>query len=119
VYVVDYKSTSKAEEVNINSPWQIAYKRQVEIYQWLLRKNGLNISNIGYFVYCNGKTDAAAFDAKLEFDIKIIPYEGDDSWVEEKIINAHKCLMADDIPLAGKDCDYCAYRRAAQKHESF
>jgi len=118
IYVVDYKSTSKTEEVNIDAAWQIAYKRQIEIYQWLLRKNGLKVGNTGYFVYCNGKTDAAAFDARLEFDVKIIPYEGDDSWVEQKIIEAHKCLMAESIPPAEDNCDYCAYRKAAQKHES-
>lgn len=119
IYVVDYKSTSKAEEVNIDATWQIAYKRQMEIYQWLLRKNGLRVANVGYFVYCNGKTDVLAFDGKLEFDIKIIPYEGDDSWVEQKIIEAHMCLMAKELPPFSQNCDYCAYRQAARKHESF
>jgi hypothetical protein len=35
--VVDYKSTSKNERItNINNDWQQSYKRQMEIYQWLL-----------------------------------------------------------------------------------
>jgi hypothetical protein len=34
-YVVDYKATSKADEVSLDADWQIAYKRQVEFYQWL------------------------------------------------------------------------------------
>ncbi|MDD3472524.1 MAG: PD-(D/E)XK nuclease family protein, partial [Syntrophaceae bacterium] len=33
--IVDYKSTSKKEEVNLDADWQIAYKRQMELYQWL------------------------------------------------------------------------------------
>src|SRR3989304_8857321 len=70
--IVDYKATSKEEEVNLDAEWQIGYKRQMEIYQWLFRKNGFRVSPTGYFVYCNGKTDRAAFDAKLEFDIKLI-----------------------------------------------
>jgi RecB family exonuclease len=37
VYVVDYKSTSKEEKVTLDADWQISYKRQMEIYQWLLR----------------------------------------------------------------------------------
>ncbi|SVC45005.1 uncharacterized protein METZ01_LOCUS297859, partial [marine metagenome] len=53
--VVDYKATSKKDKVNINAPWQRAYKRQMEFYQWLLRQNGFQVSNRGYFVYCNGK----------------------------------------------------------------
>ena len=36
--VVDYKSTAKAGEVNIDADWQISYKRQMEFYQWLLRR---------------------------------------------------------------------------------
>ena len=38
--VVDYKSTSKAGEVTIDAAWQIGYKRQMEFYQYLLRRNG-------------------------------------------------------------------------------
>ena len=51
--VVDYKATSKDGEVSLNAPWQISYKRQVEIYQWLLRKNGFDVQDTAYFVYCN------------------------------------------------------------------
>ena len=112
--VVDYKSTSKNGEVNIDAEWQIGYKRQMEVYQWLLRKNGFIVSETGYFVYCNGDTDKEAFDGKLEFDIKIIPYTGNDSWIEGTLVGAHKCLSGDKISVAGKDCDYCRYVKAAQ-----
>jgi len=110
--IVDYKATSKDEEVSLDADWQIGYKRQMEIYQWLFRKNGFKVSKTGYFVYCNGNTDKEAFDGKLEFDIKVIPYEGDDSWVEKAIIDAHKCLNSEKIPEAGTDCDYCKYVKA-------
>jgi hypothetical protein len=116
--VVDYKSTSKnGKIIELNNGWQISYKRQMEIYQWLLRKNGFQVSNIGYFVYCNGRTDKKAFDGRLEFEITIIGYEGDDSWIEEKLIAAHECLMSDKLPVSSKDCDFCAYRKAAGKVE--
>ena len=108
--VVDYKSTSKEEKIEaLDKDWQIGYKRQMEIYQWLLRQNGHKVSDTGYFVYCNGIKDKKAFDAKLEFDITLIAYEGNDNWVEKAIVDAHKCLMGDQIPRAGSDCDYCAY----------
>ena len=55
--VVDYKSTAKNGEVSLNADWQISYKRQMEIYQWLLRQNGLDVDPTGWFVYCNGKLD--------------------------------------------------------------
>ncbi|MCA9344916.1 PD-(D/E)XK nuclease family protein, partial [Candidatus Saccharibacteria bacterium] len=49
--VVDYKATAKDKPVSIDSDWQISYKRQLEVYQWLLRSNGYKVSDIGYFVY--------------------------------------------------------------------
>ena len=84
----------------------------MEIYQWLFRKNGFKVSKTGYFVYCNGITDVAAFDGKLEFDIKLLPYKGDDSWVAGVIKDIHKCLSSAKIPKAGEDCDYCKYVEA-------
>ena len=111
--VVDYKATSKAEEIKeLDKDWQDGYKRQMEIYQWLLRKNGLKVSDTGYFVYCNGITDKDAFDAKLEFAITLIAYKGDDSWVESTIGDAKKCLTSNSIPEADEDCDYCNYVEA-------
>ena len=115
--IVDYKATSKDAEVTLDADWQIGYKRQMEVYQWLFRKNGFNVSSTGYFVYCNGKTDKEAFDGKLEFDIKLLAYTGDDSWVEKTVLDAIECLKSDQIPSSGDDCDYCKYRKAVGQFE--
>jgi len=115
--IVDYKATSKKEEVTLDADWQIGYKRQMEIYQWLFRKNGFRVSSTGYFVYCNGNTDREAFDGKLEFDIKIIPYVGDDSWVEKTVYEAIECLKSVSLPDAGEECDFCKYRKAVKVYE--
>lgn len=118
LYVVDYKATSKNEEITkLDQDWQISYKRQMEIYQWLLRQNGFKVSDTGYFVYCNGRTDAEAFDGRLEFDINLVEYEGNDSWVENAIIASHKCLKSAKMPKTGETCDFCAYREAVKKVE--
>ena len=115
--IVDYKATSKDGEVTLDADWQIGYKRQMEIYQWLFRKNGFSVSDTGYFVYCNGDADKEAFDGKLEFDVKLIPYEGDDSWVDQAILDAHACLSSGLIPEANPDCDYCTYLSAMREIE--
>lgn len=115
--VVDYKATAKAEEVTeLNKEWQDSYKRQMEVYQWLLRSNGYEVSNTGYFVYCNGIADAEAFDQKLEFRVNLISYEGDDSWIEKTILDIHECLKADVIPEANPECDYCNYIKSVNKN---
>ncbi len=115
--VVDYKSTAKDGQVNIDAPWQISYKRQMEVYQWLLRQNEFPVSNTGYFVYANGKTDAEAFDARLEFDVTVLPYTGKADWVEGTLADIKACLMSETIPDTGDDCDYCQYRFAAWDEE--
>jgi hypothetical protein len=110
LYVVDYKATSKNGKIEaLDQDWQIGYKRQMEMYQWLLRQNGFKVSNTGYFVYCNGITDKEAFDSKLEFDVTLIPYEGNDEWVEGAIKDLYECLNQEQIPESGEDCDYCDY----------
>ncbi|MDD5449410.1 MAG: PD-(D/E)XK nuclease family protein [Candidatus Omnitrophica bacterium] len=114
--VVDYKATAKTEEIiALDKDWQDGYKRQMEIYQWLLRQNGYKISKTGYFVYCNGRLAAEKFDGKLEFDITIIPYEGNDGWVENTVKDIHSCLNSNEIPSADEDCDYCAYIDSANE----
>jgi len=115
--IVDYKATAKDGEVTLDADWQIGYKRQMEIYQWLFRKNGFKVSKTGYFVYCNGDTDKKAFDAKLEFDIKLLPYVGDDSWVEGVIFDVIECLKSSKLPNPGEDCDFCKYRKAVNEFE--
>lgn len=112
LHIVDYKSTAKDSEVNLDADWQDGYKRQMEVYQWLFRQNGFKVSDTGYFVYANGKRDRKAFDAKLEFDIKLIPYTGSDNWIEPTLEKIKACLESDSIPPASKSCDYCNYTEA-------
>ena len=50
--IVDYKATSKDGEMGIDADWQLGYRRQMEIYQSLFRKNGFKVNKLGYFVYC-------------------------------------------------------------------
>jgi len=116
--VVDYKATSKNGVVDLDAEWQIGYKRQAEVYQWLLRKNGFKVSNTAYFVYCNAKKDLERFDKQLIFDISVLPYHGDDSWVEIAIMEAYQCLQSNAIPSVEESCDYCQYWSAVNKHIS-
>lgn len=114
--VVDYKATSKNEKIiALDQEWQDGYKRQMEIYIWLLRHKGFDVSDTGYFVYCNGLRDKKAFDAKLEFEVTLISHKGNDNWVEPAIVAAHKCLCSEKIPSSIKDCDYCSYIDAVQE----
>ena len=107
--VVDYKATSKKGEVSIDADWQIGYKRQIEFYQWLLRGNSFDVSDVGYFVYCNGISEKDEFNNILEFKTKLIPYKGNDSWVEPTLYDLKETLMKDEVPDADSKCSYCSY----------
>jgi CRISPR/Cas system-associated exonuclease Cas4 (RecB family) len=117
VIVVDYKATSKDREVTIDSDWQMSYKRQIEVYQWLLRRNDLTVADKSYFVYANGRSDLDAFNDRVEFRTKVIPYTGNDSWVEPILQKMKLCMDNDSMPPVGEAamggaCDYCSYAKS-------
>lgn len=113
--VVDYKATSKNSEITLDADWQISYKRQMEIYQWLLKQNDFKVQDRGYFVYTNARMDLDGFDDKLEFRTKVIEYDGDSEWVEPVIVKMKECLDSDmpEVGTAamGGPCDFCEYAK--------
>jgi hypothetical protein len=120
--VVDYKATAKRGEIESLGPkgtWQDMYRRQMEIYQWLLRGEGHKVSDTGYFVYVNGIAEADGFFNKVEFRTNVFPYEGSDKWVEPTLVKIKECLESEKMPPVGKKvmdqtkpCEYCTYARA-------
>lgn len=118
LFVVDYKSTSKDEDITaLDEDWHDGYKRQMSVYQWLLRQNGFTVSDTGYFVYANGRKDREAFDGKLEFTVTIISHKGDDTWIEPTLLQIKRVLDGGAIPEQTPDCDYCRYRASADEVE--
>jgi RecB family exonuclease len=110
--IVDYKATSTKKDIFLRE----SYKRQMEVYQWLFRKNGFAVSDTGYFVYCNADNSREQFNSALHFNISLLPYVGDGSWIENTLLEIKSCLMSDVLPKMTKDCDYCGYWDAIKKH---
>ncbi|MBI3331933.1 PD-(D/E)XK nuclease family protein [Candidatus Peregrinibacteria bacterium] len=113
--VVDYKATSTQKEISLEDDWRQSYKRQLEIYQWLMRKNGYKVSDTGYFVYVNASKDKEAFDRTLEFSVQLLPYRGTSAWVDEALQEIHLCLHRTSPPPAHPECEWCAYTMAVSK----
>ena len=111
LYIVDYKATSIKDTPALDG--RDAYKRQMEVYQWLFRQNGFTVSNTGYFVYCNGRKGAESFGGRVDFDMQILPYEGDSSWIEPTLLEIRKTLDAGEAPQAKEECEYCVFRLKA------
>lgn len=118
--VVDYKATAKDKPVTKLGPeggWQDMYRRQMEIYQWLLKQNGFDVSDTGYFVYATGTTDRDGFNNVVDFETFVFPHHGNSDWVEQTIIDMKKVMDSDKMPpvgvsAMGGECEHCAYARS-------
>ena len=114
--VIDYKATSKDGKIeSLDEEWHEGYKRQIEVYQWLLRQNGFKVSDTGYWFYANASKDREAFNGRLDFELTLVPHKGNADWVEGALHDIKECLESDELPKPGADCDYCTYREAAGK----
>jgi hypothetical protein len=81
----------------------------MEFYQWLLRQNGLDVDDTGYFVYCNGDRSQDRFDGAVRFKVSVISYTGNTKWVERTLLAARACLESDSPPAPSENCEQCAY----------
>lgn len=114
--VVDYKATAKSKEVTLDADWQQSYKRQLEVYQWLLRQNGFNVNDTGYFVYANAVFDGDTFNDTLTFTTKLIAHTGSDAWIEPTLAHIKEVLEGTIPPVGdsimGGECEFCSYARS-------
>ena len=128
LHVVDYKSTAQMsmapaplDESFIAPPkdpnkkdYKAGYRRQMEMYQWILRRKGFSVSDTGYFLYVDGQhiNESGMIDSEnpsqawMRFKTAIIPFIGDESWVEEALVRAKQTLEKEDCPLHAEECEH-------------
>ena len=109
IHIVDYKSEAQGADwpdsteikpSSLDAPHKISYKHQMDIYVWVARKRGMDVSDLGYFVYVNAwhkdrkgmLIDDDPSKAWMEFATNIIPYEADTSWVEPTLFEIKNFL---------------------------
>ncbi len=109
----DVKTTSKNkfdwEDVWNRFDYPKSYKRQLEMYQWLFRKNGFKVSNTAYLLYYNGLKNESMFNQVLKFESHLIKIECNDAWVSQVLIEATNLLKAEEYPKGSISCDTCSY----------
>lgn len=108
VIVADYKATARAEMPTARHLYP-SYRRQMDVYQFLVRRQGLEVSNRGWFVYTNGDGRASEWGEKLCFSTSLVPYDGNDAWVLEAFRRAIAIIGEPEPPAPGPECAYCAY----------
>ena len=117
--IVDVKATSRnnfdwAETFN-KYEYAKAYKRQLEMYQWLFMKNGFKVAEEAYLLYFNGKKNEEFFNNQLNFDVHLIKINCCTSWVESKLIETVNLLRSEYFPLPSLNCENCNYLKKRWK----
>lgn len=120
LHIVDYKSTSQkstGKTITLDDKWKASYKRQMDMYVWIMRRKGFNVSSIGFFLYCDGdrfsdyeflKEDKAC----MEFKMSLLPYEVDTSWIEQTLLQIKHCLNSIYTPAHSEECEYGTFLKA-------
>jgi hypothetical protein len=108
VMVADYKATSKAEDPTCETLYP-AYRRQMDIYQFLLAQQGLKVSDRAWFVYANGLKSERSFNDVLRFRTRLVPYDGDRSWVLDAFRSAVGVVTGSHVPEPDPECGWCRY----------
>ena len=132
LHIIDYKSTAQGtrspekyvkKPVSLDDPWKVGYKRQMDMYIWVMRNKGYDVSNTGYFVYVDAQhkdregmlTDSNPDNAWMLFSTSIIAYEADTTWIEPTLLMIKDFLLNQkECPEHAPDCDLGRYLHAVQ-----
>lgn len=114
LHIVDYKSTSQKSEgkiISLDDKWKAAYKRQMDLYVWVMKQKGFNVSSIGYFLYCDGDRFSDynflnENEANMKFKMSLLTYEVDLTWIELTLIKIKDCLHQVKCPSHNPECEY-------------
>lgn len=123
LHIVDYKSTSQktdGKQITLDDPWKAAYKRQMDMYVWIMRRKGFEVSSTGYFLYCDGDRFGdyeflRVDEAMMKFKMSLIPYEVNTDWIEPTLMQIKECLFSDNMPEHNANCEHGQFIDALER----
>ena len=116
---IEFKSTQTKDGESVKylgKPHHKFWKNQLEVYGYLLEKNGFKISENSYIVFCNAEIHHEEWSEKLNFDVQVINYKIDYTWVESTLDKIKDLLIQDTMPDFS-DPDHCDICRYLQEHK--
>ena len=83
----------------------------MDLYVWVMRQKGFDVSSTGYFLYCDGDRFSdynflQDDDASMRFAMSLIEYEVDTTWIEPTLENIKSCLTNPTAPPHNPYCEY-------------
>ena len=113
--VVDYKS-SGSKEITIYED----YRRQMEIYNYILKQSGYQTYPEAYFVFYQViKEGETGFKNALKFKEEVRSIVLNLDWVGDAFTRAVEVARSSEIPIdapKNNHCDHCHYVEMASKH---
>jgi len=88
------------------------YQDQLNIYNFLLRKNHYSTEDYGYLLFYYPKE--VTFTGEVIFDTKLVKMKTSIKNAEKLTKNALKCLEG-KVPKASEECEYCGYCEKVRK----
>ena len=119
IFLVDYKTTARDVALTElgEAEYQNAYRRQLDMYQWLLRHNGVPVEDRAYFFYATVIKKLPSFEMSLHLEPSLIEYEGSTEWVELKLLEVRAALDNPRLPEPSSSCENCKFVDAASSLE--
>ena len=114
IHIVDYKSTSQKKDngpINLDDHWKSTYKRQMDLYAWIMKKKGFDVDDVGFFLYCDGdrfteNNFLKKEKALMEFKMTLIEYKTNYDWIEETLKQIYQTLRLSFRPNHSENCEY-------------
>ena len=57
----------------------------------------------------HGDKQKSSFENKVHFNVSVLEYKGNDTWIENTILEIKKLLDQNIVPSFTENCDYCIY----------
>ena len=110
IAVLDHKTASQAPKAVHPS-----YQLQMDVYSYLLKKNGYKTSNKAYLIYFT--PDHCILHNGMKINCSVIEVTTDINHVENLISIAQKNLNG-PIPDSSEKCEYCGWVQAMKEKKS-
>ncbi len=105
-YPVIIKSMSREEKEIEDSIWS-GYSRQLSLYAYLLRKNNLNIGDMGIIAIVNTLNDDDY--TRLNFKFFLFKSSINLEWIQKTLVEIKNLLDNENFPNISSSCKFCNY----------